>query len=100
MWLPIETAPKDGTYILARVKGALPCVCAWQDTYGWLEVDEEFDWGTQSSWKPDEWHPIPGDDSWVDSVEFYNVCYVYREIRQSRESDMFVQLKDYIRSKL
>lgn len=37
-WQPIDTAPKDGTVILARQGGYYPCHLYWKDG-GWLGVE-------------------------------------------------------------
>ena len=69
-WQPIETAPKDGTSILARIRGYRPAVVEWLTFEGesrWFQDPETFstedefkeNWGSYSEWKPNEWFPIP-----------------------------------------
>lgn len=71
-WEPIETAPKDGTWILAVVKGWTPAVARW--TTNWREggsfefvepetFAEESHWHefieTSEPWQPTHWMPLP-----------------------------------------
>lgn len=58
-WMPIDSAPKDGTPVLVVKAPYLPCVCEWADTYGWIEPDEEIEWGKESNYKPTHWMPLP-----------------------------------------
>lgn len=71
-WQPIETAPKDGTYILAIVAGNhpstglpyVPDVVLFRDGF-WLVSDGYQDEYDDENWKPTHWMPIPpppGDD--------------------------------------
>lgn len=57
-WQPIETAPKDGTMILAYEHDGLPIYrdTKWQDG-GWLwaEIIDGYDAG----WSPSHWMPLP-----------------------------------------
>ena len=68
-WLPIESAPKDGTYILAIVPGFVPAVAKWRAERGsfeYMDADnfssddqyEEFLMATDS-WAPTHWQPLP-----------------------------------------
>lgn len=53
-WQPIETAPKDGTLILAINQAGLMDVCHWWEEIGW--INNSFD-------SPDceltHWRPLP-----------------------------------------
>lgn len=71
-WQPIETAPKDGTPILAVIKGYIPNVVQYisaikrfvpcshldMDSKFASELDEELIMGT-SGWNPTHWMPLP-----------------------------------------
>lgn len=64
MWCNIDTAPKDGTYILAVVKGYVPNVCAWMEGewFGdgeWFGGTKFFIEGHSYSYKPTHWMPLP-----------------------------------------
>lgn len=61
-WLPIETAPKDGTEILA-VRGKLQCVVSWR---GWRMGDgalrdDEARWRSANGYHivPTHWMSLP-----------------------------------------
>jgi hypothetical protein len=54
-WQPIETAPKDGTWVLAVRAGYIPETCFW-DGEEWL-FDEGQDPGTH--YHPTHWMPLP-----------------------------------------
>lgn len=67
-WQPIETAPQDGTWLLAIMAGThpdlqapyTPAVVRWlndDDFVGWT-MDDEVD-GTMRFWKPTHWMPLP-----------------------------------------
>lgn len=65
-WLPIESAPKDGTFVLLFVGGAFPVVIArwykpWENWHaGGLPIDparEEY-FGIGSA-VPTHWQPLP-----------------------------------------
>ncbi len=68
-WQPIETAPKDGTYILAfenfEVAGPLMCVMGWTDTGEHIEHDSITEgWTKEGSGylgecNPTHWMPLP-----------------------------------------
>lgn len=70
-WQPIETAPKDGTFILAVVAGFTPAVARWEYHYGegsfeYLDPEslaayEHFQAYIDSSdpWAPTHWMPLP-----------------------------------------
>lgn len=52
-WQPIETAPKDGTPILAADKGPYPFVAEWFiGGRNWIGADGRY-------WQPDRWMPLP-----------------------------------------
>lgn len=55
-WLPIETAPKDGSNIILWAKyGDLPLVGRYSKTYDeWLEAG-----GTGYKFTPTHWQPLP-----------------------------------------
>lgn len=71
-WKPIETAPKDGTWILAVVAGFVPAVCRWDmhgrenGSFEHVEAEtfaEESHWqdyiDSTYPWEPTHWHPLP-----------------------------------------
>lgn len=62
-WQPIESAPKDGTFIMLIMAGNnphsnepyIPAILRWlSDRWGDDDTDE--DW---SNWKPTHWMPLP-----------------------------------------
>jgi hypothetical protein len=67
MWHPIETAPRDGSSILAVVAGRhpecgkpyIPAVVWWDHEWGWMEHE----WGREDtdphSWHLTHWMPLP-----------------------------------------
>ena len=65
-WRPIETAPKDGTWILVVIPGYVPCVAQWNiHQERWLEFSVE-DWSdetwkemTEGAFHPRLWMPLP-----------------------------------------
>ena len=57
-WQPIETAPKDGTFILMMCKGAeIPAVVQWTES-GWKECGDADDYVPVWS-DPESWMPLP-----------------------------------------
>jgi len=71
-WNPIETAPKDGTFILAVVKGFTPAVAQWTEDFrpggeftflepGMFAEDDHWDQmlAETIAWKPTHWLPLP-----------------------------------------
>lgn len=66
-WQPIETAPRDGTSILAVLAGKhpetgrtfLPAVVEWSDEVGWREVDDAPEDYPPHDWKLTHWMPLP-----------------------------------------
>lgn len=62
-WMPIETAPRDGTHILAVVAGHhlgtglpfIPEVVEWLDGVGWWSEM----WGVGGDYHPTHWRPLP-----------------------------------------
>lgn len=71
-WTPIESAPKDGTFILAVVYGFTPAVAQWttdfrpEGGFEFLEPGmfaEESHWEAMlevaDPWKPTHWMPLP-----------------------------------------
>lgn len=62
-WQPIETAPKDGTRILATGDGTT-VVTLWGKAnhvplYSWLLLDVPYDPEDYDFWKPTHWQPLP-----------------------------------------
>lgn len=68
-WEPIETAPKDGTWILA-VKGRyVPAVAKWDPERGSFEFTEPDGFAEEEHyrayveqtdpWEPTHWMPLP-----------------------------------------
>ena|SRR6478752_6943815 len=52
-WQPIETAPKDGTPILAADSGPFPFVVEWfAGGRAWIAADGRY-------WSPIYWQPLP-----------------------------------------
>lgn len=68
-WQPIESAPKDGTWILTIISGLwaggtpyLPAVVRWEKRYGegWLSVEQEDNGeGPMHEFMPTHWMPLP-----------------------------------------
>jgi hypothetical protein len=68
-WQPIETAPKDGTRILAVVQGFRPAVAYWQNNRGVFDFIDAEDmpspeaWDeylrNEPEWTPTHWMPLP-----------------------------------------
>lgn len=68
-WQPIETAPRDGTYILACRAGYLPAITKWSvDLQTWTTIEPD-DMPCQDCWEdyltmdikfiPGHWMPLP-----------------------------------------
>jgi hypothetical protein len=57
-WMPIDTAPKDGTEIFAAQAGTPDCgLIHWDDAAGhWVEPAD--DWA-EPNWHPTVWMPLP-----------------------------------------
>ena len=51
-WKKIETAPRDGTPILAADKGRFAYVAEWIPATGWIGADGMY-------WEPTHWMPLP-----------------------------------------
>lgn len=59
-WQDIETAPKDGRWILAVVSGFIPDVVHWDGHYGWWTGQDDFIEGEcDEMWRPTHWQPLP-----------------------------------------
>ena len=62
-WLPIETAPKDGTSFLSYNHPGYNCfqVVAWDLKYGWLIFNngENGDFFIEAILPPTHWMPLP-----------------------------------------
>lgn len=74
-WQPIETAPRDGTVILAycpeygmrqtemgRYREGSPGYARWEmgdgpRNYGWVWIEEKHN--SAHTWKPTHWMPLP-----------------------------------------
>lgn len=62
-WQDISTAPRDGTWVLACIRGFVPGVVQWCDKRGhW----SEFEYGdapegddTEVDWQLTHWMPLP-----------------------------------------
>lgn len=61
-WLPIETAPKDGTPILAIKKGFRPEVARWLEGQ-WMTANNEVNYSDGKTcyfeWDLTHWQPLP-----------------------------------------
>lgn len=65
-WQPIETAPKDGAWVLAA-RGVIPYVTAWDDgeeiwftfNRGYESVREKHEGLKGVVWEPTHWMPLP-----------------------------------------
>ena len=57
-WQPIETAPKDGTTVLAVLDGCMTTISMYQAKQEWIL---EHDGGHDPRWplKPTHWMPLP-----------------------------------------
>lgn len=98
MWRPIDSAPK-GHPILVKMNGVVQNIIVKFDGDKWiLCADKE----ELEDFKPTEWRPIPGDDSWVDSEEFE--IFLFKMLNDITENPYSLQpmrdVKDYIRSKI
>lgn len=71
-WQPIESAPRDGTFFLAVVKGFAPAVAQWttdfrpEGEFTFLEPGmfaDESHWDEMVAqtdpWEPTHWQPLP-----------------------------------------
>lgn len=71
-WMPIDSAPRDGTWILASVKGWIPAVARWTTdwreggSFEYVEAEtfaEESHWRafieTTEPWQPTHWLLLP-----------------------------------------
>jgi hypothetical protein len=68
-WQPIETAPKDGTYVLTVVAGYVPCVYRWHEYNGvakfgpdaedFAEEDHFIKMWDEVLYSPTHWMPLP-----------------------------------------
>lgn len=69
VWQPIETAPKDGTWIMCLVPGRVPTISKWREADGKARFsDEPEDHVTEEQWleywhntdyRPTLWRPLP-----------------------------------------
>jgi len=61
-WQPIETAPKDGTYILVVMYGYTPAVACWRANQ-WMtaEMESDFEDGEleEAEWEVTHWMHLP-----------------------------------------
>lgn len=60
-WLPIESAPKDGTEILASTKNGVEYIACWFDVCGWFNpaIYETDDTAQELYRDPVAWMPLP-----------------------------------------
>jgi hypothetical protein len=62
-WQPIETAPKDGTWLLVgEHRYAHPFVARWTEhpTGGYWQQDNQGVWDDDMGyWQPTHWQPLP-----------------------------------------
>lgn len=62
-WRPIETAPKDGTFILAVIAGFKPAVVRFMCAPGRSDwIDSSDNWTSDIGgpfWEPTHWMPLP-----------------------------------------
>jgi hypothetical protein len=65
-WQAIETAPKDGTWVLVVIAGYVPSVAHWDaDHADWLTglpedvSDEMWQEFIEPEYKPTHWMPLP-----------------------------------------
>ena len=69
VWDDIHSAPKDGTPIIACVRGWAPCVVQWVEYKGhsrWAQDPETFvhedhfsEYFAEVSYEPTHWMPVP-----------------------------------------
>lgn len=61
-WMPIETAPKDGTPILVLKKGFHPAVARWLEGQ-WMTANAEANYSNGNpcylEWNLTHWQPLP-----------------------------------------
>lgn len=72
-WMPIESAPEDGTVVLAVCADAqYPSArIAWWDGKGWVRLwkPEKFVVDGHSRWWPTHWQPVPDFVAHTPSIE-------------------------------
>lgn len=76
MWKPIDTAPKDGTYVLVKCKGNyvndrtyVPAVAAYANG-AWRDVDDSL--SDITNWVPDFWMELPPSEDGTPYVNIYD----------------------------
>lgn len=61
-WLPIESAPKNGTPILGW-EGLMMTTVKWSEArgsdYGYLALVEAGHYAEDDEWQPTHWQPLP-----------------------------------------
>lgn len=63
-WRPIETAPRDGTWILCGWKNSagrrgIPCSLCWHRAGGWTHIDPSLEPSISGTLQPILWQPLP-----------------------------------------
>lgn len=68
-WLPIETAPKDGTPVLGYADGDY-AVVRWHQLLDSWQLTQTGSWAEDGEWSPIFWRPLPAAPVITDKICF------------------------------